>query len=76
MHPECYMTSATPFWGIRLLIHVNEMQNNYATSRKFAGLVPSEVFGFLNLTNSPSRTVALGSTEPLTEMSTSILPGR
>jgi hypothetical protein len=30
---------------------------------------------FLNLPNPPSRTMALGSTQPLTEMSTRNLPG-
>jgi hypothetical protein len=37
-------------------------------------LIPDEV-DFYNLPNSSSRTTALGSTEPLTEMSTRNLPG-
>jgi hypothetical protein len=36
--------------------------------------VPDEV-DFFNLSNSSSRTMALGSTQPLTEMSTRNLPG-
>jgi hypothetical protein len=36
--------------------------------------VPDEVY-FFNLPNSSSRTMALGSTQPLTEMSTMNLPG-
>jgi hypothetical protein len=44
------------------------------TSRKVAGLSPDEV-DFLNLPNLSSRTMALGSTQPLTEMSTGNLLG-
>jgi hypothetical protein len=50
------------FGDIRLLIHVSEMWFNYATSRKVAGSIPSEVIGFLNWPNPSSRTMALGST--------------
>jgi hypothetical protein len=48
---------------------------HYATSRKVAGSIPDEVIGFLNWPNTSGRTVALGSTQPLTEMSTRNLPG-
>jgi hypothetical protein len=37
--------------------------------------IPGEVIGFFNWPNPSSRTVALGSTQPLTEMSTRDLPG-
>jgi hypothetical protein len=47
---------------------------HYATSRQFAGSSPDEVY-FFNLPNPSSRTMALGSTQPLTEMSTRDLPG-
>jgi hypothetical protein len=47
---------------------------HYATSRKVAGSNPDEVDSF-NLPNHSSRTMALGSTQPLTEMSTRNLPG-
>jgi hypothetical protein len=41
-----------------------------------AGLIPDEVTGFFffNLPNPSSRTIGLGSTQPLTEMSTRNLP--
>jgi hypothetical protein len=39
------------------------------------GSIPDEVFGFFNWFNPSSRTIALGSTQPLTEMSTSNFPG-
>jgi hypothetical protein len=38
------------------------------------GSIPDEVIGFFNLPNPSSRTMALGSTQPPTEMSTSNLP--
>jgi hypothetical protein len=47
---------------------------HYATSRKVAGSTPDEV-DFFNLPDPFSRTVALGSTRPLTEMSARNLPG-
>jgi hypothetical protein len=46
-----------------------------ATSRKVASSIPDEVIGFFNCPNPSSRIMALGSTQPLTEMSTSDLPG-
>jgi hypothetical protein len=48
---------------------------HYATSRKVAGSIPDEVIGFFNWPNPSNRTMALGSTQPLTEMSTRNLPG-
>jgi hypothetical protein len=48
---------------------------HYATSRKVAGSIPDEVAGFFNWPNPSSRTMAPGSTQPLTEMSTRNLPG-
>jgi hypothetical protein len=42
---------------------------HYATSRKVAGLIPDEVIGFFNWPDPSSRTMVLGSTQPLTEMS-------
>jgi hypothetical protein len=46
----------------------------YATSWKVAGLIP-DVIEFSNWPNPSSRTMALGSTQSLTEMSTRNLPG-
>jgi hypothetical protein len=46
------------------------------TSRKVADSIPDEVMGFLSADFNPSsRTMALGSTQPLTDMSTRNLPG-
>jgi hypothetical protein len=47
---------------------------HYATSRKVAGSSTDEV-DFFNLPNPTSRTIALGSTQLLTEMTTRNLPG-
>jgi len=41
-----------------------------ATSRKVAGSIPDVVIGIFHLHNPSGRTMALGSTQPLTEMST------
>jgi hypothetical protein len=40
-----------------------------------SGSIPDEVTGFFAWYNHSSRNVALGSTQPLTEMSTRNLPG-
>jgi hypothetical protein len=48
---------------------------NYATSRKVAGSIPDEVIGFFNWRNPSSRIMDLGSTQPLTEISTRNIPG-
>jgi hypothetical protein len=48
---------------------------NYARSRKVASSIPDELIGFFNLPNPSSRTMSLGSTQPLTEMSTRKLSG-
>jgi hypothetical protein len=48
---------------------------HYATSRKVADSSPDEVIGFFNRPNPSSRTMALRSTQPLTEMNTGNLPG-
>jgi hypothetical protein len=48
---------------------------HYATSRKAASSIPNEVIGFFSWPNPSSCTMALGSTQPLTEMSTRNLPG-
>jgi hypothetical protein len=41
----------------------------------YVGSIPDEVIGFFNLPNPSSRTMALGSTQPLIEISTRNLPG-
>jgi hypothetical protein len=47
----------------------------YATSRNVAGSIPYKVIKFFDWLNPSSRTISLGSTQPLTEMSTRNLPG-
>jgi hypothetical protein len=42
---------------------------HYATSRMVVGSIPDDVIAFFNLPNPSSHTVALGPTQPLTEMS-------
>jgi hypothetical protein len=44
-------------------------------ARKDVGSIPDEVTGFFNWFNPCSRTMALGSTRPLTELSTRNFPG-
>ena len=41
-----------------------------ATNRKVAGSIPAGVIGYLLIQNHTDRTLALGSTQPVTEMST------
>jgi hypothetical protein len=47
---------------------------DYAANRKVAASIPDEVTDLFNWPNPSSLTVALGSTQPLTEMSTMNLP--
>jgi hypothetical protein len=48
---------------------------HYATSRKVAGSIPDGVTGFFSWPNPSNRTMTLGSTKPLTEISTRHVPG-
>jgi hypothetical protein len=48
---------------------------DYITSRKVVGSIPDEVIEFFNLPNFSSRIMTLGSTQPLTEMSTRKISG-
>jgi hypothetical protein len=50
-------------WGTRS----RSWLSHYATSRKVAGSIPDYVTEFFNSPNSSSRTLALGSTQPLTK---------
>jgi hypothetical protein len=64
-------------WNLSMCIRGGTRQRSwlrhYATSRKVAGSSPDEV-DFFNWSNPSSRTMALGSTQPLTDMSTRNLP--
>jgi hypothetical protein len=55
--------NATEWWWRSWLRHC-------ATSRKVAGSIPDDVNGIYHLHNPTGRTMALGLTQPLTEMST------
>ena len=48
----------------------NSIFKHCATCRKVAGSIPDEILGIFHLLNPSGRTVALGSTQPLTEMDT------
>jgi hypothetical protein len=47
---------------------------HYATSRKFAGLIPDEVIEIFNWPNPCSPNMTLGSIQPVTQISTRNLP--
>ena len=53
-------------WGVRW----RSWLRHCATSRKVAGSIPDGVIGIFYWHNPSSRTIALGSTQPLTQMST------
>ena len=63
---ECYMSSFTFKKGKRW----RSWLRHCATSRKVAGSTPDSVIGILHRLNPSGRTVALGSTQSLREMST------
>jgi len=65
----CHLVLATrgPYWSV--LGHA-VAQMVEATSRKVAGSIPNGVNGIFYWHNPSGRTMALGSTQPLTEMST------
>jgi hypothetical protein len=46
-------------------VELGVMLTPYTTSRKVASSIPNELIDFFNLPNSSSRTMALGSTQPL-----------
>jgi hypothetical protein len=49
---------------------VAQWLRHYATNRKVAGSIRDGVIGIFHLHNPSGRTMALDSTQPLTEMST------
>jgi hypothetical protein len=55
---------------IRGPLMVAQWLRYYATNRKVAGSIPDGVIGIFHSHNPSDRTMALGSTQPLTEMST------
>jgi hypothetical protein len=72
---------STPLWNLisesftKIFQHIVTLSlfGAVATRRKVAGSSPDEV-DFFNLPNPSNHTMALGSTQPLTEMSTRNLP--
>jgi len=59
--------------GITILIKyqwIYTTMRHCATNRKVTGSIPSGVTGFFHWHNPSGRTMALGSTQPRTEMST------
>jgi hypothetical protein len=66
----------TPFCQIQCNFHNRTLKlMHYATCRKVAGSIPVDAIWFFNWPDPSSRTMALGSTRPLTEMSTKNILG-
>jgi hypothetical protein len=70
-----------PIWPLLYLIILCQLPRGNvvgwgaATSRKAVDSSPKQIIRFFNWHNSSSRTMSLGSTQSLTEMSTRNLPG-
>jgi hypothetical protein len=58
------------FWNV-----IGCARGHYATGREVAVSIPNEVIGFFNSPKPPSRTMVVGSTRTLTEISTRNIPG-
>jgi hypothetical protein len=56
------------------IVNSNQLRH-YAACRKVGGLIPNEGIGFFNCPNPSSHTKALGSTQPLSQMSSRNLLG-
>jgi hypothetical protein len=63
-HPPAYLCFLYPYHSMA------QWLRHCATNRKVAGSIPDGVFGIFHWHNPSDRTMALGSTQPLTEMST------
>ena len=61
-----YLFTEKSFWGTRW----RSWLRHCATSRKVAGSIPDGVTGISHSHNPSGRTMTLGSTKPLTEIST------
>jgi hypothetical protein len=68
--PTSHVTKITYWWGTLW----GSWLRNCATSRKVAGSIPDGVIGTFHWHNPSGSTMALGSTQPLTEMSTRNIP--
>ena len=60
----------TVFLQCRGTLLVAQLVEALATNQKVAGSIPDGVIGIFHLHNPSGRTMALGLTQPLTEMST------
>ena len=58
------------FWLCRVKIIKYDLKSHYATNWQVAGSIPNGVIGIIQSHNPFGRTMALRSTQPLTEMST------
>jgi hypothetical protein len=59
----------------RLIETISRNRGYYVTSQNVASSIPEEAIGFFDWPNPSSRNIYLGTTQPLTEMSTRNLPG-
>jgi hypothetical protein len=83
LRPHCYCNRRLPFVHIGNSVNLIIMGGTrycswlrrYVTSRKVAGSIPDYIIGVFNWSNPSSRSMSLGSTQPLREMSTRNLPG-
>jgi hypothetical protein len=69
----CVLVVTMRFCHCDLNVHFSGRYDSYvgcATNRQVAGSIPDGVIGIFQRRNPSSRTMALGSTQPLTEMST------
>jgi hypothetical protein len=65
-----YLSKITRYLPDRGPLMVAQWLRYYATNRKVAGSIPDGVIGIFYWYNPSDRTMALGSTQPLREMST------
>jgi hypothetical protein len=63
------------WWRVKGATRYSSCLRHCVTSRKVTGSIPNEVIAFFSGPNPSSHTIALRSTQPLTEMSTRNLPG-
>ena len=69
-----YQSVSKGLYFVRVLVHIGTMVAQWlrccATNWKVAGSIPNGVIGIFHWHNPSKCTMALGSTQPLTEMST------
>jgi hypothetical protein len=63
---RCFQSTLSLQWGCA----VAQWLRHYATNRQVAASIPDDVIGIFQWHNPSGRTMALGLTQPLTEMST------